>query len=83
MVCIVCKNKKVVGYGAAAKGNTLLNYSGVTSDLIEYVVDAAESKQNKYLPGSNIPVLPVEHLLKDLPDYIVIFPWNIKDENLS
>jgi len=72
--------KKVAGYGAAAKGNTLLNYSGVRSDLIEFVVDAAPLKQNKFLPGSHIPIVK-EHVLKDQkPDYIIIFPWNIKEE---
>ncbi len=74
-------NKKVIGYGAAAKGNTLLNYCGIKgNDLIQFVVDASTIKQNKYLPGSRIPVLGKDNLVNFKPDYIVIFPWNIKDE---
>lgn len=73
-------NKKVIGYGAAAKGNTLLNYAGVKNDLIEYVCDGAEFKQNKYMPGSHIPIKHPSALTADNPDYIIIFPWNIADE---
>jgi hypothetical protein len=72
--------KKVYAYGAAAKGNTLLNYSGIKSDLINFVFDAAESKQLMYMPGSHIPILPPEGLNSDIPDYILILPWNISDE---
>jgi SAM-dependent methyltransferase len=74
------QGKKVVGYGAAAKGNTILNFAGIKNDKISYVCDAAIAKQNKYLPGSHIPILPVEKLLDDKADYIIIFPWNIADE---
>lgn len=72
--------KKVAAYGAAAKGNTLLNYCGIRSDLIDYVVDANPHKQNKYLPGSHIPVVNEDWLKKNKPDYVIIFPWNIKQE---
>lgn len=72
--------KKVVAYGAAAKGNTLLNFAGVKRDLIDFVADAAPAKQGKYLPGSHIPIFPPEILLKSKPDYILILPWNLKDE---
>lgn len=72
--------KKVAAYGAAAKGNTLLNYCGVKSDLIEYVVDANPAKQNKFLPGSHIPVVSEDNLKANRPDYVIIFPWNIKEE---
>lgn len=72
--------KKVVAYGAAAKGNTLINYAGVRSDLISYVVDRNPAKQNKYLPGSRIPVVPEDFLQKDRPDYVVVLPWNLKKE---
>ncbi len=72
--------KKVGAYGAAAKGNTLLNYCGIKSDLIDFVVDANPNKQNKYLPGSHIPVVTEDHLKSSKPDYIVIFPWNIEQE---
>ena len=74
------KGKLVCGYGAAAKGNTLINYSGVSSDLVSFVCDASKSKQNKYLPGSHIPVLPPSALKKFKPDFVIIFPWNIKEE---
>lgn len=73
-------NKKVIGYGAAAKGSTLLNYSGIKDDLILYVCDGAEFKQNKYMPGSHIPIREPSVLQIDNPDYIIIFPWNIADE---
>ena len=74
------QNKTVVAYGAAAKGNTLINYCGIKSDLIPYVVDKAPSKIGKFLPGSHIPVMP-EDIIKELqPDYILILPWNIKEE---
>jgi hypothetical protein len=72
--------KKVAAYGAAAKGNTLLNYCGIKHDLIEFVVDANPHKQNKYLPASHIPVVNEEQLKADKPDFILILPWNIKDE---
>lgn len=71
------KNKKVIGYGAAAKGNTLLNFCGVKNDLISFVVDKASSKQGKYLPGSRIPVASEKEIKKLKPDYVIIFPWNI------
>ena len=73
--------KKVIGYGAAAKGNTLLNYAGIKgNDLIQFVVDAAPSKQDKFLPGSHIPVYDESKIREAKPDYIIILPWNLKDE---
>jgi len=72
-------NKKIIGYGAAAKGNTLLNYSGVGIDLIPLVVDKNPAKQGMYLPGSKIPIAHTDKLDYTY-DYVVIFPWNIKDE---
>ena len=72
--------KRVVAYGAAAKGNTLLNYAGIKSDLIPFVYDAAKSKQGKYMPGSHIPILSPELLVKSNPDFLLILPWNIADE---
>ena len=73
-------NKRVAGYGAAAKGNTLLNYCGIKSDLVEFVVDANPHKQNKWLPASHIPVVNEAFLKGSKPDFVVIFPWNLKDE---
>ena len=69
--------KTVVGYGAAAKGNTLLNYSGVGRDLLLYVCDAALSKQGKYLPGSHIPIVSPALLKEHKPDLVLILPWNL------
>jgi SAM-dependent methyltransferase len=75
--------KKVAAYGAAAKGNTLLNYAGIKPDLLPYVCDAAPSKQGKFLPGSHISVLPPAALREGKPDIVLILPWNIADEILQ
>lgn len=74
------EGKRVVGYGAAAKGVTLLNFCGVRKDLISYVVDASPYKKNKYLPGIHIPVVNEENIKNDRPDYVVILPWNLRKE---
>jgi hypothetical protein len=71
---------RVAGYGAAAKGNTLLNYCGINSDLISYIVDRNPAKQGKFLPGSHIPVLSESIFETMPPDVVIIFPWNLKDE---
>ena len=73
-------NNKVAAYVAAAKGNTLLNYAGVKPDLLPFVCDAAPSKQNKYMPGSRIPILHPEVLQKRQLDYLLVLPWNILPE---
>jgi hypothetical protein len=75
--------KIVAAYGAAAKGNTLLNYAGIKPDLISFVCDAAPSKQGKYLPGSHIPILPPSILRERRPDIIMILPWNLTEEVIS
>ncbi|CNH28199.1 methyltransferase [Mycobacterium tuberculosis] len=72
--------RRVAAYGAAAKGNTLLNYAGVKPDLLPYVCDAAESKQGKFLPGSHIPIYSPEALRENPPDDVVVLPWNIARE---
>jgi SAM-dependent methyltransferase len=72
--------KSVAAYGAAAKGNTLLNYAGVKPDLVPFVCDAAVAKQGRYLPGSHIPIHSPTKLTANRPDYVVILPWNIADE---
>ncbi len=74
------QNKKVVAYGAAAKGNTLLNYCGIKNDLIDFVADANPHKQNKFLPASHIPVKDEIELKKAQPDFVLILPWNLRDE---
>ena len=72
--------KSVAGYGAAAKGNTLMNYAGVRQDLLSYVVDLNPAKQDKFLPGSRIPIVGEKYIRKTQPDYVVIFPWNLRSE---
>lgn len=72
--------KKVIAYGAAAKGNTLLNYSGIRPDLLPYVVDKNPAKQNKFMPGSRIPIVSEDIIREEQPDYILILPWNLKQE---
>lgn len=73
-------HKIIVGYGAAAKGNTLINYFGIRKDLLPFVVDASPHKQGTLLPGSRIPVVSEEKIKETKPDYIFILPWNLKDE---
>jgi hypothetical protein len=72
--------KTVAAYGAAAKGNTLMNYAGLKTDLVSFVCDAAPSKQGKFMPGSHIPILAPDALLRAKPDWVLILPWNIADE---
>lgn len=72
--------RRLAAYGAAAKGNTLLNYAGVKPDLLPYVCDAAASKQGKFMPGSHIPIRSPEALREDPPDVVIILPWNIVNE---
>ena len=74
---------KVAGYGAAAKASTLLNYTGITTNLIPFIADKSPSKVGKYIPGCRIPIVDVAELIKFEPDYIIIFPWNIKNEIIS
>jgi len=76
--------RKVIGYGAAAKGNTLMNYAGLKgNNLIKFVVDAAPSKQGKFLPGTHIPVYDEHKISEYRPDYVIIFPWNLKEEIMN
>jgi hypothetical protein len=72
--------KKIIGYGAAAKGNTLLNYAGVKQDLISFIVDKNPDKQGKYMPGSRISIVDESYIKSFKPDLIIIFPWNLKEE---
>ena len=75
--------KNVVGYGAPAKGNTLLNYCGVNTDLLPFTVDISPHKQGKYLPGTHIPIRSPEAIRQCKPDYVLILPWNIKAEIMA
>jgi SAM-dependent methyltransferase len=74
------EGRSIVGYGAPAKGNTLLNYCGVGADFLDFTVDKAPSKQGRYLPGTRLPILGPEAIKSARPDYVLILPWNIKDE---
>jgi hypothetical protein len=78
-----CLGEKVVGYGAAAKGNTLLNYAGIKPDLLPFIVDAASSKQGKFMPGSHIRILPRDQMERAQAKYVLILPWNISEEVVS
>jgi 2-polyprenyl-3-methyl-5-hydroxy-6-metoxy-1,4-benzoquinol methylase len=77
------QGKQVVGYGAPAKGNTLLNFCGIREDLMTYTVDLNPHKQGRFLPGTHIPIYPPERISKTKPDYVVILPWNLRDEVIS
>jgi SAM-dependent methyltransferase len=77
------EGKKIVGYGAPAKGNTLLNYCGIRTDFLDYTVDISSHKQNKFLPGTHIPIFHPDRIREDKPDYVLILPWNIKEEIMA
>ena len=72
--------KRVGAYGAAAKGNTLLNFAGIRSDLLPWVVDRNPAKQDKFLPGSRIAIVDEARLLRERPDFVLVLPWNLKNE---
>jgi C-methyltransferase C-terminal domain/Putative zinc binding domain/Methyltransferase domain len=74
------QGRSVAGYGAPGKGNTLLNHCGIRSDLLSYTVDRSPVKQGKYLPGTHIPIHPPERLAQTRPDYILVLPWNLREE---
>ncbi len=74
------EGKTVAGYGAPAKGNTLLNYCGVRTDFLDYTVDRSPHKQGRFLPGTRIPIHAPDRLRETRPDYVLILPWNLKDE---
>jgi len=74
------EGKRIAGYGAPGKGNTLLNYCGIRTDLLEYTVDRNPYKHGKFLPGTHIPIFPPEKIRETRPDYILVLPWNLRDE---
>jgi hypothetical protein len=80
MISLKKKGKSISGYGAPAKGNTLLNYCGIRSDFLDYTVDKSPHKQGLFLPGTHIPIYHPDKIKETKPDYIVILPWNLKDE---
>lgn len=77
------QGKRIVGYGAAAKGNTLFNYCGIRNDVVDYVTDLSPYKQDLYLPGSLIPIVSPNKIKETKPDYVIIIPWNIKEEIIN
>lgn len=77
------QGKRIVGYGVPGKGNTLLNYCGIRTDFLDYMVDRNTYKQGNYTPGTRIPIFDVSKIDKDKPDYVLIMPWNLKNEILS
>ncbi|HET7543350.1 MAG TPA: methyltransferase C-terminal domain-containing protein, partial [Polyangiaceae bacterium] len=77
------EGKRIVGYGAPGKGNTLLNYCGIRTDFVEFTVDRNPYKQGKFLPGTHIPILHPSRIDEVKPDYILILPWNFKDEIIA
>ena len=83
LIAAQAQGRKVAAYGAAAKGNTLLNFAGVRPDLLPYVVDKNPAKQGKFLPGSRIPIVDEAHLRADRPDVVLILPWNLRDEIMA
>ena len=80
LLTAVRQGKTVAGYGAPGKSATLLNYCGIGKDLIEYTVDRSPHKQGRFLPGSHIPIYHPDRIRETKPDYVVILPWNLKDE---
>ena len=74
------QGKRIAGYGAAAKGTVLLNYCGIGADTIDFIVDRSPHKQGRYVPGVRIPIFPVERLLADRPDYVLLLAWNFAAE---
>ena len=76
------QNKKIIGYGCAAKGNTMLQYCGIRQDLLDYIVDTTPYKQGKFTPGTHIPIMPPEYMKEERPDYILILAWNYAKEIL-
>jgi hypothetical protein len=80
MIKAKSEGKSIAGYGAPAKGNTLLNYCGIRMDLIDYTVDRSPHKQGHSLPGTHIPVYHPDKIKETKPDYLLILPWNLKDE---
>ena len=77
------EGKRIAAYGASAKGSTLLNYFGIGRETLDFVVDRSTHKQGRYTPGTHLPILPPEHLLEAMPDYVLLLTWNFADEILE
>ena len=74
------RGRRIVGYGAPGKGNTLLNYCGIATDFLDFTVDRSPYKQRRFLPGTEIPIRHPDAIREARPDYVLILPWNLKDE---
>ena len=83
LITVKREGKHVVAYGAPGKGNTLLNYCGIRTDFVDYAVDANEFKQGRYTPGTHIPIYHPSRMRETKPDFVLILPWNIRDEVTS
>jgi hypothetical protein len=83
LIAAKTEGRSIVGYGAPGKGNTLLNYCGIRTDFLDYVVDRNPYKQGKFTPGTRIPILSPDRIRETKPDYLLILPWNVKDEILE
>jgi hypothetical protein len=83
LIDLKSRGKNIVGYGAPGKGNTLLNYCGIRTDLLDYTVDRNPYKQGKYTPGTHIPILSPDRIRETRPDLVFILPWNLKDEIIA
>jgi hypothetical protein len=77
------QGKRVIGYGAPGKGNTLLNYCGIRTDFIDFTVDRSPYKQGKFLPGTHIPIHSPDRIREVRPDYVLILPWNLQTEIMN
>jgi ABC-type Fe3+-hydroxamate transport system substrate-binding protein len=77
------EGKTLAGYGAAAKGTIMLNYAGIDHSALDFVADRNVHKQGRYMPGVHIPIVPPDRILQERPDYVLILPWNFKDEILE
>ena len=80
LISAASAGRSVAGYGAPGKGNTLLNHCGIREDLLQYTVDRSPFKQGKFLPGTHIPIFAPDHLAETRPDYVLVLPWNLRDE---
>jgi len=83
LISVKRQGKRIAGYGAPGKGNTLLNYCGIRTDFLDYTVDRNPYKQGKFLPGTHIPIYTPDKISDTKPDYLLILPWNFKDEIMT